>query len=116
MNKIAELRPYQKKVTLLVKVAEKMEPREVTSRLDNSNHKVAEALVADDSGSILLTLWDDTIDSLEEGKNYELENAYTSLFKSSLRINLGRYGSLKESKEKIEANTENNISEKEMQA
>lgn len=113
--KISELRPYSKKVDLTVKVLEKNEPREVTSKLDSSTHTVTEALVGDETGTALLTLWDKSIEEVQVGKAYNITNAYTSTFKNSLRISIGRYGKLGESKEKIgEINKENNISEKEL--
>jgi len=116
MNKISELRPFQKKVELIVKVLEKNEIREVTSKLDNSSHKVTEALVGDDSGVILLTLWDDMIDRVELDKAYSVNNAYTSLFKNTLRLNIGRYGELTDSEEDVaEINKDNNLSEKEFE-
>ena len=113
--KITELRPFAKKVDLTVKAVSKNEPREVTSKLHNSVHKVTEALVGDESGTVLLTLWDDTIGQVEVGKVYKISNGYTSLFKNSLRLNIGRYGKIEESTEKIEEVTEeNNLSEKEL--
>jgi replication factor A1 len=113
MVKVAELRPFMKKVDLTVKCIEVNEPREVTSKLDNSTHKVTEALVGDDSGAVLLTLWDDAIQKVEPEKTYKITNGYTSLFKNSLRLNIGRYGQLEETEETIEVNKENNLSEKE---
>jgi replication factor A1 len=116
MNKIAELRPFQKRVELNVKVLDKKEVREVTSKLDNSNHKVTEAVVGDDSGVILLTLWDDMIDKVEVNKSYKINNAYTSLFKNTLRLNIGRYGELKDAEQEVtEVNEANNVSEKEFE-
>jgi len=111
---ITELRPFSKKVDLTVKVLEKNEVREVSSKLDNSTHKVTEALVGDASGTILLTLWDDGIDKVEIGKSYKIGNGYTSLFKNSLRLNIGRYGTLADAEAEVtEVNQENNLSEKE---
>ncbi len=113
---ISELRPFSKKVDLTIKVLEKNEVREVNSKLDNRTHKVTEALVGDASGTILLTLWDDGIDKVEIGKSYKIGNAYTSLFKNSLRLNVGRYGTLADAEAEItEVNQENNLSEKEFQ-
>lgn len=113
--KISELRPFAKKVELVVKVVSKNETREVSSKLDNSTHKVTEATIGDDSGTVLLTLWDDAIDKVEVGKSYKISNAYTSLFKNTLRLNLGRYGELADSEEDVEANETNNMSEKEVE-
>lgn len=113
---ITELRPFSKKVDLNVKVLSKNEIREVNSKLDNSTHKVTEALVGDASGTILLTLWDDSIDKVEIGKSYKIGNGYTSLFKNSLRLNIGRYGTLGDAEAEItEVNQENNLSEKEFE-
>ncbi len=113
--KIEELKPYSKKVDLIAKIMSKNEVREVSSKLDNSVHKVTEALIGDESGTVLLTLWDNAIESIEAGKVYTISNAYTSLFKNSLRLNLGRYGTIAEAKEKIaKINEENNLSEKEL--
>jgi len=115
--KVEEVRPFAKKIELTVKVLEKRDEREVTSKLDNSTHKVAEALVADETGSVLLTLWNEAIEKVEVGKTYKISNAYTSLFKNSLRLNLGRFGIIEESKESIEnPNKGNNLSEKELSA
>lgn len=112
--KINELRPFQKKVDLALKIVKINEAREVSSKLDNSTHKVTEAVVGDDTGSVLLTLWDNSIDEVKENQTYNLENGYTSLFKNSLRLNVGRYGKLTESEEAIDSvNEENNLSNKE---
>ena len=112
---IGEIRPYSKKIELTVRVLSKNEPREVMSKLDGSTHKVTEALVGDATGTVLLTLWDDVIEQVGEGKTYKISNAYTSLFKNSLRLNIGRYGSIDETKESVqEVNEENNLSEKEL--
>lgn len=113
MGNVAELRPFSKKVDLVVKVLEKNEVREVTSKLDNSQHKVTEALVGDATGTVLLTLWDDTIGKLEVGKSYAITNGYTSTFKDAIRLNIGRYGEFKEAEKEVgEVNSTNNISGK----
>jgi len=112
--KVSEIRPYAKKIDLVVRAISKNGEREVSSRLDSSTHKVTEALVGDESGTVLLTLWDDAIAKVEEGKTYKLTNAYASFFKNSLRINLGRFGTAEENAESVEnVNSENNLSEKE---
>lgn len=111
--KVESLKPFQKKVNITVKAVSVTEPREVTSRLDGSQHKVAEALVGDETACILLTLWDEDIDKIIAGETYDIENAFTTLFKNSMRLNIGRYGTLKKSSQSIETvNTSNNLSEK----
>ncbi len=110
---IGDLKPRDKSIDLVFKVVSKGETREVTSRLGGSTHKVSDVLVGDATGTVILTLWDDRIDEVEEGKCYKLENGYTSLFKNSLRLNVGRYGKLEPSEEDVEVKEDNNVSEKE---
>ena len=113
--KVNELKPSQKKIELIVKVVEKSESREVMVNQNNSIHNVAEALVGDETGSILLSLWDQDIEKVEEGKTYSIENGYTTVFKHSIRLNTGKYGKIQENQEKIgSVNKDNNLSEKEL--
>ena len=49
--KIGNLTSYSRQVYTIVKVISKTEAREVTSRSDDSQHRVCEALVADDTGN-----------------------------------------------------------------
>ncbi|MEA2090726.1 MAG: single-stranded DNA-binding protein [Thermoproteota archaeon] len=105
--KISELRP-RVRVDTTFKVLEKNEPR-----VTRTDKKVTEALVGDDSGTVLMTLWEETIDELEVGKTYTLTNGYANLFRGNLRLTIGRMGSVEESEEDVgEVNTENNMSDK----
>jgi replication factor A1 len=117
MTKIGELNSFSRRVYTVAKVVSKGEPREVTSKSDNSTHKVCEALVADDSGSIYLTLWDEAIDDVQEDQVLKLSNAYVNVFKGSMRLNLGRYGSYEQLEEDPfdELNLENNVSSKQVE-
>lgn len=112
--KISEIRPFGKKIDIVAKVVSLGEIREVTSKLDNQPHKVTEVLVADDSGAILVTLWDEAIEKVSEGKSYKFDNCYSSTFKNSLRLNIGRFGTFEETDDIADVNTENNVSEKEI--
>jgi len=117
MIKVADIRPYGKKIDLIAKVIQKEETKEVLGRLDNTKHKVTEALVGDPSGCILLTLWDSAIDIVQPGKSYKVTNAYASAFKNSIRLNIGRYGKIEETAENPgEPNKANNLSQKELSA
>jgi len=115
--KIGTLNSYSRRVYTIAKVVSKTEPREVSSRVDGSSHRVAEALVGDDSGSIYLTLWDDAIDAVKEGQVLDIKNAYVNLFRGSMRLNLGRFGSyeLVESAPFDEVNLDNNLSSKQFE-
>jgi replication factor A1 len=117
MSKISELSSFSRRVYTVVKIVSKTPPREVASKEDGSVHKVAEALVADDTGSVYMTLWDEAIDEIDEDQVIRLSNAYMNTFKGSLRLNLGRYGTYETLEEDPfdELNLENNISAKQME-
>ena len=114
MVKIGNLTQYSRKVYTVAKVISKTEEREVTSRPDMSTHRVAEALVADETGSIYLTLWDDVLDQVEDDQILNIKDAYVNLFRGSMRLNLGRYGSyeLLDEAPFEEVDLDNNLSSK----
>jgi len=100
-------------VNLKVKVANRLGERQVTSRVDGSPHRVAELLVGDETGCILLTLWDDLIEKVMADDIISIENGYVSLYRGSMRLNIGRFGKM----EKIEGgvssiNSDNNLSDR----
>jgi len=115
--KIGDLKSYSRKVYTVAKVISIGEPREVTSRKDNTTHQVCEALVADDTGSVYLTLWDDSIDAVEEDMVLKLDNAYVNVFRGSMRLNLGKYGSYEVLDEAPfdEIELENNVSDQQVE-
>jgi replication factor A1 len=115
--KLGELNSYSRKVYTVAKVISKTEPREVTSRSDASTHRVCEALIADDTGSIYLTLWDDAITEVEEDMVLDIKNAYVNVFRGSMRLNIGRYGSYEILDEDPfeEVNLENNLSSRQVE-
>jgi len=111
--KVEELTPRSRSINMTVKVISTNPVREVTSRRGGSSHRVTEALVADETGAVLLTLWDDTIDEVSDGDIYDVKNGYVNLFRGSMRLNTGRFGSLTPSEEAIdETNVDNNMSDR----
>lgn len=111
--KLANLRPYQRGITVDFKVLKTEAVRKVQSRHDGSNHRVADILIGDETGVMLLTLWDDDIALIENGKVFQLANGQTGLFQDRLQLSLGRNGKLEPSTTNIpEVNTERNHSTK----
>lgn len=110
--KINNLNTYSRGVNTVVKVLRQNEVREVTTRNDSSLHRVTEVLVADDTGSIYLTLWDESIDEIQPEMVIEISNAYVNVFRGSMRLNIGRYGTYEILEEDPfeEVNEENNLS------
>jgi len=115
-SKVQDLQPHSRQVNLTVKVVSKGEERETVSRMDGSHHRVADFLVGDETGSIYLTMWDDNIDKVDEGTNIAIKNGYVSLFRGSMRLNVGRYGSFEQVDEgPANVNTDNNLSDKQFE-
>ncbi len=110
VKKIEELNPASRGVDVLVKILEVNPSREVSTR-DGSSHSVAEALVGDETGCVLLSLWDDDIQRVKVGQTVSIKNGYVTLFRGSIRLNVGRYGTLEIAQEEIsQVNMDNNIS------
>ena len=112
--KVAELTPQSRAVNVTAKVVSKTEIREIPMGRDGSPHRVCDALVGDETGSVYLTLWDDNIGKVNENDTVRVENGYVTLFKGNIRLNIGKYGKLGPAKEPFtgEVNTENNVSSK----
>lgn len=110
--KVGALKPNFMNVNVVVKVINVGPPRIIFSRRHRSEHQVAEAFVGDETGSVLLTLWDDKIGQFKAGDVIEIRNGYTSLFKGSLRLNARGPGMVEKVEKEIEeVNTKNNLSE-----
>jgi replication factor A1 len=101
-------------VNVTAKVVSKSEIRDIPMGRDGSAHRVCDALVGDETGSVYLTLWDDNIEKVSDNDSIRVENGYVTLFKGNMRLNIGKYGKLEMAKEPlaVEVNTENNVSSK----
>jgi len=109
--KVGTLKSNLRDLKVVVKILSIGEPRVISSRRDRSEHRVTEALVGDETGCVLLTLWDNQIDALNIGDVYEIKNGYTNLFHGSLRLNMGKYGTAEKVDMDIEeVNAKNNLS------
>jgi replication factor A1 len=111
---IAELKPGMKSVNITFKVMNTSDERSVDSRKTGDTYRVVDAQVGDSTGTILMPIWNETIDEIEEGVTYTLSNGYTGLFKGNLRLQLGKFGSIASSETPIdEVNSEVNMSAEE---
>lgn len=98
---VSELKPSMRNISIVFKVLEMTEPREVTSREDGQTHRIVDAKVGDKTGTVIVPLWDDAIERVQIGSTYKLDNGYTGLFRSNLRLNIGRYGVISEATEEV---------------
>ncbi len=117
--KIADITPSTRRFEVTFKVLEVGEERSVFSRRDNTEHRVADVLVGDETGTAIFSAWDDNIEKMKDmvGDTVTLKNGYVSVYRGSMRLSTGRYGSLEPANEEIgEVNKDNNISEKEVES
>lgn len=113
ITRIADLNPQNKSVKVLAKVLSVGESREINTRYGSSRH-VTEAVIGDDSGTVILSLWDDQVSLVSEGDVIFIDNGYISLVRGHMRLNVGKYGSINASDETVESvNEELNMSDKE---
>jgi replication factor A1 len=84
-------------VNVVFQVISKDKPHEVTSRQSGEKHRIAEAKVGDDTGIVIIPLWDESIQMVKRGETYALRKGYTDEYRGSLRLKIGRYSELDES-------------------
>ena len=110
-KKVNELTPQSKRVNVLVKVVSVGEPKEIPNRFGGEAKKVAEAVVGDETGTVILSLWQDQIGTVQPGDVLSIENGYISLVQGHMRLNVGKYGKMtKSDKEMPTVNSEVNVS------
>jgi len=108
--KIEDVKPLEKRLNVVFKVYEREEEREINSR-SGETHRVCDFSVADETGAITLTLWNEDIDAIEIEKVYKLSNGFANVFRNSLRLSKGKFGALAEDSTIFdEINQENNRS------
>ena len=101
MTKVKDLTPESKQVNVLAKVVGLSEEREITSRFGEAR-KLVEATVGDETGTVLLTLWNDQIGQVAKDQVVLVDNGYVSLVRGHIRLNVGKYGSLAKSETPVE--------------
>jgi len=92
--KIKDLRNGMKHVSVEAKVMEKSDTREVLSRFSDTTHRVATAVIGDETGTIKLTLWNEQINQVNVEDTVKVENGYVTSFRGEIQLNVGRYGKL----------------------
>jgi len=91
---IKDLVDGMKRVDVEGKIVEKGDPREVKSRFKDETYRIVDAVLADESGSIKLTLWNEQIEQVNVGDNIKIENGYITSFKGETQLNTGKFGKL----------------------
>jgi replication factor A1 len=90
---IKDLRTGMSQVSLKAKVMEIPRPKSVFTRFGNYA-SVTNALIADETGTIKLCLWNEQINSISVGDTIQIENARTSTFRGERQLSIGKNGTL----------------------
>lgn len=94
MVAIKELQDGMKRVSVEAQVVEKGDVREVKSRFKDETYRIVDAVLADESGSVKLTLWNEQIETVNVGDKIKIENGYVTSFKGEIQLNVGKFGKL----------------------
>jgi len=116
LTKVRDLTPNSKQVNVLAKVMTVGEPKEVMGKFGDPR-KVCEAVVGDDTATIVLSLWNEQIGTIAKDEVVLVDNGYVSLVRGHMRLNVGRYGNLSKSTEAMaEVNQSLDMSQQEFES
>jgi replication factor A1 len=105
--KISELSPFERNLQVTFVVIEKGESRNIVSKKTNEEHSLADIKVGDETGCIICTLWDETIDRVSEGESYTVKKGYVNVFQGQMRLALGKWGTLEDAEKAIQVDDVN---------
>ena len=111
VTSISLLNPRVWGVTLQFKVLKAEEVRVVNFK-DGSEHRVGEFLVGDNTGVIVFSAWDESIEQFKISKCYEVTEARLTVFNNTMKLTMSRKSEVKEIEEDITPDSSNNLSEK----
>jgi replication factor A1 len=90
---IRDLRTGMNQVNLRARVLEIPTAKHVFTRFGNYAN-VAHALIADETGTIKLCLWNEQINSISTGDTIQVENGRTSTFRGERQLSVGKKGTI----------------------
>jgi len=94
--KIADLTNDMREVTIEVEVVDIPKYNTIITRFGNEVY-VVDITVKDDTGKIILTLWNEDINKVNRvGSWFVIENGFTNSFHGEVKLNVGRKGTLTE--------------------
>ena len=92
-QKISELRIGMKGINVKAKIIEFPPTRTVNTRFGTLAN-VSNVMIADETGSVRLSLWNNQIDRFHKGDDVELSTCKVSSFRGELQLRLGRKGTI----------------------
>lgn len=94
MIPLATLEDGMNRVVAEGTIVEKGYARQVRGRRRRGPSLVANATLEDDSGNVVLVLWNDQIRNVSEGDKVRIENGYVTSYQDIRQLNIGRGGKL----------------------
>jgi ssDNA-binding replication factor A large subunit len=91
--KICDIKEGDSEVNVEGEVTEKSYAREVRSRYGRVL-MVADATLKDETGKIVLTLWNEQVRQVMVGDEVKIENGYAKSYRNVLQLSTGKYGKL----------------------
>ncbi|MBT4823926.1 hypothetical protein HN695_00995 [Candidatus Woesearchaeota archaeon] len=90
--KINELQARQGSVELVGTIKEKGESREFEKF--GKMGKVCNAVLADDTGEVKLTLWNEQADQVNQGDKVKISNGWVGEYQGEKQLSTGKFGKL----------------------
>lgn len=87
--RIDELTPRSRNINLTVQILSMDDPQ-----VKNNDTSLAEGLVGDDTGTIIMTFWNEEIKRASRGRTVRIRNARVNLVDGYMRLSLGREGEM----------------------
>jgi len=90
LTNISGLKVGMKNIDVKGKVESKSDTMEVYSRFGNRVNRVANAKIADNTGSIKLILWNEQVDLMSIGDNIQIGDGHVTVFRGEMQLNVGK--------------------------
>jgi ssDNA-binding replication factor A large subunit len=91
--KISEIKEGDSEINVEGEITEKTDAREVRSKYGRVL-MVADATLKDETGKIVLTLWNEQVRQVMVGNKIKIENGYAKTFRNILQLSTGKYGKI----------------------
>jgi|TARA_B100002003_G_C13815767_1_gene401860 replication factor A1 len=89
---ISDLQPRQGKVDITVEVTAKEDVREFEKF--GKTGRVCNVKIKDDTGEMVLSLWNEQIDQVNVGDKVHIANGYVSEWQGEMQLSTGKFGSM----------------------
>ncbi|MBU0615764.1 MAG: hypothetical protein KJ601_06740 [Nanoarchaeota archaeon] len=89
---VKDLQARQGKVEIVLEIAEKGEVREFEKF--GKKGKVCSCKAKDDTGNIILSLWNEQVDKIKVGDKVKVTNGYVGEWQGEKQLSTGKFGTL----------------------